>query len=104
MSVDLLSYGAITQAINVPGKNGKTADVVLGFKTLQDYVANDSPPVTANGGPYFGETVGRYANRIAKGTFKLNGQTYTLPINNGVNALHGGLSGSATTSGPRSAA
>ena len=93
MTVQLLSYGAITQAINVPGKNGKTADVVLGFKTLQDYVANDSPPVTANGGPYFGETVGRYANRIAKGTFKLNGQTYTLPINNGVNALHGGLVG-----------
>ena len=93
MSVDLLSYGAITQAINVPGKNGKTADVVLGFKTLADYVANDSPPVTANGGPYFGETVGRYANRIAKGTFKLNGKTYTLPINNGVNALHGGLVG-----------
>ena len=57
----------------MPGKNGKTADVVLGFKTLQDYVANASPPVTANGGPYFGETVGRYANRIAKGTFKLNG-------------------------------
>jgi aldose 1-epimerase len=93
MSVQLLSYGAITQAVNVPDHSGKTADVVLGFKTLQDYVANDSPPVTANGGPYFGETVGRYANRIAKGTFKLNGQTYTLPINNGVNALHGGLVG-----------
>ena len=93
MSVDLLSYGAITQAINVPGKDGATADVVLGFKTLQEYVTNVSPPVIANGGPYFGETVGRYANRIAKGTFQLNGQTYTLPINNGVNALHGGLVG-----------
>jgi aldose 1-epimerase len=93
MTVQLLSYGAITQAVDVPGKNGKVADVVLGFKTLKDYVANDSPPVTANGGPYFGETVGRYANRIAKGTFKLNGQTYTLPINNGANALHGGLVG-----------
>jgi aldose 1-epimerase len=93
MSVDLLSYGAITQAVNVPGKNGQTADVVLGFKTLADYVANDSPPVTANGGPYFGETVGRYGNRIAKGTFQLNGKTYTLPINNGVNSLHGGLVG-----------
>ena len=93
MSVDLLSYGAITQAINVPGKDGATADVVLGFKTLQDYVTNVSPPVIANGGPYFGETVGRYANRIAKGTFQLNGQAYTLPINNGVNALHGGLVG-----------
>ena len=93
MSVDLLSFGAITQAIWVPGGNGQKADVVLGFKTLQDYVTEDSPPVTANGGPYFGETVGRYANRIAKGTFKLNGQTYTLPINNGVNSLHGGLVG-----------
>jgi aldose 1-epimerase len=93
MSIDLLSYGAITQAIWVPSRNGHEADVVLGFKTLQDYVTFASPPVTANGGPYFGETVGRYANRIAKGTFQLNGQTYTLPINNGVNALHGGLVG-----------
>jgi aldose 1-epimerase len=93
VSIDLLSYGAITQAIWVPSRNGHEADVVLGFKTLQDYVTFASPPVTANGGPYFGETVGRYANRIAKGTFKLNGQTYTLPINNGVNALHGGLNG-----------
>jgi aldose 1-epimerase len=92
MSVDLLSFGAITQAIWVPGRNGP-ADVVLGFKTLQDYVTSDSPPVTANGGPYFGETVGRYANRIAKGTFQLNGQTYTVPVNNGVNSLHGGLVG-----------
>src|ERR1700761_4715322 len=93
MSVQLLSYGGIPQAVNVPGRGGKTADVVLGFKTLQDYVTNDSPPVTANGGPYFGETVGRYANRIAGGTFKLNGQTYTVPVNNGVNSLHGGLVG-----------
>jgi aldose 1-epimerase len=93
MKVELLSFGAITQAIWVPGRNGQSADVVLGFKTLQDYVTNDSPPVTVNGGPYFGETVGRYANRIAKGTFKLNGTTYTLPINNGVNSLHGGLVG-----------
>jgi aldose 1-epimerase len=93
MSVDLLSFGGITQEINVPGRNGKTADVVLGFKTLKDYVTNDSPPVTANGGPYFGETIGRYGNRIAKGTFKLNGKTYTLPINNNGNTLHGGLVG-----------
>ena len=72
MSVKLLSFGGITQEINVPGRDGSTADVVLGFKTLKDYVAYDSPPVTANGGPYFGETIGRYANRIAKGTFKLH--------------------------------
>jgi aldose 1-epimerase len=98
MTIKLLTYGAITQAIDVPGANGQVADVVLGFKTLQDYVTYVSPPVTANGGPYFGETIGRYGNRIAKGTFSLNqpGQgkvTYTLPINNGVNSLHGGLVG-----------
>jgi aldose 1-epimerase len=98
VKIDLLSYGAITQAIYVPGRFGKTADVVLGFPNLADYVAKVSPPVTANGGPYFGETIGRYGNRIAKGTFQLkqpDGQvhTYTLAINNGVNSLHGGLVG-----------
>jgi aldose 1-epimerase len=93
MSVNILTYGAITQSITVPSRNGSEADVTLGFKTLQDYVNFASPPVTANGGPYFGETVGRYANRIAKGTFHLNGKTYTLQINNGVNSLHGGLVG-----------
>jgi len=98
MTVKLLTFGAITQAIDVPGANGQVADVVLGFKTLQDYVTFDSPPVTANGGPYFGETIGRFGNRIAKGTFTLDQPnvgpvTYTLPINNGVNSLHGGLVG-----------
>ena len=93
MQVKILTYGAITQSIDVPSRHGQEADVVLGFKTLQDYVKFVSPPVTSGGGPYFGETVGRYANRIAKGTFQLNGKTYTLPINNGVNALHGGLVG-----------
>ena len=97
MQIHLLSFGGITQSITVPGRNGREADVVLGFKTLQDYVTFDSPPVTANGGPYFGETIGRYGNRIAKGTFKLEQpsglETYTLPINNGVNDLHGGLVG-----------
>jgi aldose 1-epimerase len=101
MQVRILSYGGIIQSVQVPGRGGREADVVLGFKTLQDYVTEDSPPVTANGGPYFGETIGRYGNRIAKGTFKLVQQTssgpqtetYTLPINNGVNDLHGGLVG-----------
>jgi aldose 1-epimerase len=98
MTVRLLTYGGITQEIDVPGANGQFADVVLGFKTLQDYVTYDSPPVTVNGGPYFGETIGRYGNRIAKGTFTLDQPnvgpvTYTLPINNGVNDLHGGLVG-----------
>jgi aldose 1-epimerase len=95
MQVRLLTYGAITQSITVPDRHGHLTDVVLGFKTLNDYVNFDSPPPTSPnfGGPYFGETVGRYANRIAKGTFHLNGQTYTLPINNGVNSLHGGFVG-----------
>ena len=91
--VKILTFGGIVQSIDVPSRRGRETDVVLGFKTLQDYVNFDSPPVTANGGPYFGETIGRYGNRIAKGTFKLNGKTYTLPINNGVNSLHGGLVG-----------
>jgi aldose 1-epimerase len=98
MSVQILTYGGIVQAINVPARDGAVKDVVLGFRTLNDYVTKVSPPVTANGGPYFGEIIGRYGNRIAKGTFQLkqpDGQvhTYTLPINNGVNALHGGLVG-----------
>jgi aldose 1-epimerase len=98
MSVQILTYGGIVQDINVPDKRGRSADVVLGFPTLQDYVTKDSPPVTSGGGPYFGELIGRYGNRIAKGTFTLNQPgvgpvTYTLPINNGVNSLHGGLVG-----------
>ena len=98
MSVQIITYGAIVQDIWVPSRLGAPADVVLGFKTLADYVKFDSPPVAPTTGVYFGETVGRYANRIAKGTFTLNqpGQgnvTYTLPVNNGPNALHGGIVG-----------
>jgi aldose 1-epimerase len=93
MQVRILSYGGTIQSITVPSRSGRPTDVVLGFKTLADYVAEDSPPVTVNGGPYFGETIGRYGNRIAKGTFNLDGHVYTLPINNGVNSLHGGLVG-----------
>jgi aldose 1-epimerase len=98
MSVDILTYGGIIQEINVPNLYGQVSDVVLGFGTLQDYVTYDSPPVTANGGPYFGEILGRYANRIANGTFALNQPgigpiTYTLPANDGANSLNGGLVG-----------
>ena len=93
MQVRILTYGGDVQSINVPDRAGHSADVVLGFKTLNDYVTKDSPPVTANGGPYFGELIGRYANRIAHGTFTLNGTTYHLPINNNGNSLHGGLIG-----------
>jgi aldose 1-epimerase len=98
MSVKILTYGGDLQEINVPSRHGTEADVILGFKTLQDYVTEDSPPVTANGGPYFGELIGRYGNRIAKGTFTLNQPgvgpvTYHVPINNNGNSLHGGLVG-----------
>jgi aldose 1-epimerase len=93
MTVDIISYGAATQSITVPDKSGNLANVLLGFKTLNDYVTKASPPPPNPGGPYFGEIVGRYGNRIAKGTFQLEGHTYTLPINNGVNSLHGGFVG-----------
>ena len=95
MQIRLLTYGAITQSITVPDKHGHMADVALGFATLNDYVNFVSPPPTSPnfGGPYFGETIGRYGNRIANGKFNLNGTAYTLPVNNGVNSLHGGFVG-----------
>jgi aldose 1-epimerase len=97
VTANILSYGGIIQSIEAPSRGGQDADVVLGFKTLADYVKYDSPPVTTNGGPYFGELPGRYANRIANGTFSLQQptgtKTYHLPINNNGNTLHGGLVG-----------
>jgi aldose 1-epimerase len=93
MTVRIITYGATTQSITVPGRGGRLADVVLGFRTLHQYVTEDSPPPPAPGGPYFGETVGRYANRIANARFTLDGHTYTLPVNNGPNSLHGGFVG-----------
>jgi aldose 1-epimerase len=95
MQVRIITYGATVQSISVPDRHGHLADVALGFKTLKEYVQLDSPPPTSPnfGGPYFGETIGRYANRIAGASFKLNGTTYTLPVNNGPNTLHGGFVG-----------
>ncbi len=92
MQVKLITYGADQQSITAPDRHGKKANVILGFRTLKEYVAEDSAPPPV-GGPYFGETIGRYGNRIDEGTFKLDGHTYTLPINNGVNSLHGGFVG-----------
>src|SRR5215467_4197724 len=95
MQVRVITYGATVQSITVPDQNGRLANVALGFKTLADYVNLDSPPPTSPnfGGPYFGETIGRYANRIGGASFKLQGNTYTLPVNNGPNTLHGGFVG-----------
>ncbi len=78
------NYGAILTDLRVPDRTGKLDDVVLGFDTLEGYLA---------GHPFFGATVGRVANRIAKGKFTLDGKTYQLAVNNGPNALHGGLKG-----------
>ena len=84
MEVRAMTYGGIIVSIRVPDKNGKIADVVLGHEKLEGYLPNP---------PYLGAIVGRYANRIAKGAFTLDGAKYTLPKNDGPNTLHGGLSG-----------
>jgi len=93
VTAEILSYGGITQSVTAPDKNGKLADVMLGFKTLNEYIAEASPPPPAAGGPYFGEIIGRYANRIANASFKIGNNTYTVPVNNGPNTLHGGFVG-----------
>jgi aldose 1-epimerase len=77
----VITYGGIIVSLKTPGRDGTFGDIVLGFDSLQGYV-HDSP--------YFGAIVGRYANRIAKGRFMLDGKTYSLPINNPPNSLHGG--------------
>jgi aldose 1-epimerase len=80
----IITYGGILSELHVPDKSGKLADVVLGFDDLPGYLGPH---------PYFGATCGRFSNRIAKGKFTLEGKTYSLAINNGPNALHGGLKG-----------
>ena len=84
MEVRAMTYGGIIVSIRVPDKNGKIGDVVLGHDNVDGYLVNP---------PYFGAIVGRYANRIAGGTFTLDGVKYTLPKNDGPNTLHGGLVG-----------
>lgn len=80
----ICNYGGIVTSLQVPDRNGKLGDVVLGYDNLAGYLKET---------PYFGALIGRYGNRIAQGKFTLNGQTYTLATNNGPNALHGGLKG-----------
>jgi aldose 1-epimerase len=84
LRVKIMTYGATLTSVEVPGRNGKTENIILSLDSLQDYL---------NGHPYFGSTVGRYANRIAKGKFKLDGKQYTLAGNNNGNHLHGGNKG-----------
>jgi aldose 1-epimerase len=82
----IMTYGGVIVSLKVPDRNGNLGDVVFGCDTLDSYTA--TPPV-----PYFGALIGRYGNRIAKGQFTLDGQTYHLDINNPPNSLHGGTNG-----------
>jgi aldose 1-epimerase len=85
MQVQTIRYGGIITSIRVPDRNGRLNDVVLGYDTEAGYVQNN--------GPYMGAIIGRYGNRIAKGEFTLDGQTFHLATNNGPNHLHGGIKG-----------
>ena len=84
MSAKILTYGATLQSLVAPDRNGKGADVLLGYDDLAGYV--DHPN-------YFGVTVGRYANRIGGGRFSIDGKAYQVPLNDKVNSLHGGGKG-----------
>lgn len=80
----IITYGGIIVSLRTPDRNGKLDDVVLGCDSVEQYVAQTA---------HFGGIIGRYANRIAHGTFHLDGHTYSIPKNDGDNALHGGTRG-----------
>src|ERR1700704_843440 len=80
----IMTYGGIVVSLRTPDRNGKIDDIVLGCDSVQKYEAQTA---------HFGGIIGRYANRIAHGSFTLDGKTYSIPKNNGDNALHGGLRG-----------
>src|SRR2546423_1383697 len=84
MVAKITTYGAILTELRVPDRNGKSANVVLGFDNLERYL---------KGHPFFGAVAGRVANRIARGRFTLDGHEYKLAGNNGPNHLHGGIKG-----------
>ncbi|MBF8295683.1 MAG: galM2, partial [Bacteroidetes bacterium] len=84
MEALITNYGGTVVSLLVPDRDGKRADIVLGFDSLTHYIRDS---------PYFGSLVGRYGNRIGKGIFELQGMKYALAINDGANHLHGGLKG-----------
>jgi aldose 1-epimerase len=84
LKANIITYGGIVTSLQVPDRNGKFADIVLGCDSVDDY---------AKRSPYFGALIGRYGNRIAKGRFTLDGVEYKLATNNGPNHLHGGVKG-----------
>ncbi|MEU2419477.1 aldose epimerase family protein [Streptomyces sp. NPDC007851] len=80
----VLNWGGVVQTLELPDRRGRYANVVNGFDDIEDYVAKS---------PYFGALIGRYGNRIGKGQFTLDGKSYQLSVNDGVNSLHGGTQG-----------
>jgi aldose 1-epimerase len=84
IEVRVMTYGGIIVSLRTPDRNGKLDDVVLGCNSVEQYVAQTA---------HFGGIIGRYANRIAHGSFQLDGHTYSIPKNDGDNALHGGTRG-----------
>jgi aldose 1-epimerase len=84
LSVTVIDYGATLQSVRMKDKQGHTREITLGFDTLDGFLGDH---------PFFGSTVGRVANRIANGSFTLDGKTYSLAKNNGNNHLHGGIEG-----------
>ncbi len=84
VEMQVTNYGGIITSLKVPDREGRLADVVLGYDSLAGYLRTT---------PYFGALVGRYGNRIRNAKFTLDGQTYTLAANNGPNNLHGGVKG-----------
>jgi aldose 1-epimerase len=84
LEAQIMTYGATLVSLKTPDRRGQFKNIVLGFDSLQPYLA---------GVPYFGATVGRYANRIAKGRFSIDGKSFQLPLNDGPNSLHGGSRG-----------
>jgi len=96
MQVRILNYGGIVQAIEFPDRSGQSANVVLGFRTLEEYRAFNPAPNVANpdgAGVYFGALIGRYANPLADGRFRLGQEAFKVPMNSEWHALHGGAVG-----------
>jgi len=84
VSATVIALGASLQALIMPDKQGRREDVQIGYDTLDGYLTKPE---------FFGATVGRVANRVAKGRFTFNGRSYSTPVNNGPNSLHGGTKG-----------